>query len=74
MTELFNKKYLLNFLILPVFAIGGFYDRRIAIGDFNLTYLFTAFFVMGFLFVLNRSTNKVMKNHFIFFIFFLFFF
>lgn len=63
MRELFRRETVLNFLMLPVFAIGGFYDRRIAIGEFNFTYLFSAAFIISFLFILKRRGFKKLNRH-----------
>lgn len=62
MTEIFNKKYLVNFLILPVFAIGSFYDSRLSVGDINVTYFFSLFFIIGMLLVLKNETNRFILN------------
>ena len=68
MRVLFEKNNIINFLLLPVFAIGGFYDRRLAIGDFNLTYLFSALFIITLIISFNKKGNKIVRGH-LFFLF-----
>jgi len=70
MREIFRKEYINNFFLLPVFAIGSFYDKRLAIGDFNFTYLFTLLYVVAFVVFLKRPTNRIIASHlFLIFVF-----
>ena len=66
MKELFNKKSIINFLILPVFAIGSFYDERLGVSDLNFTYFFSAMFVIALLFVLLKKGNKIINTNLVF--------
>lgn len=58
MKELFNRQYLVNFLFLPVFALGSFYDDRLGNDYFNATILFSMLFFLSFIFLSKRKSNK----------------
>jgi O-antigen ligase len=66
MKELFSKKSLLNFLFIPVLALGSFYDSRLGSENFNISLLFSLFYFFSFIFFFKKKGNSKISIFLIF--------